>query len=187
MNTFTLASTKIWLGLLAAMPLSVASSTSFASFEEVSNGVGRKRRRLSASSSTSDHVREHPPSVPALSAPSRIRPRQRKPQSGPQDGLAKTEISNGHVVDATASFATLQVSPWLIASLAHMEIRRPTAIQKQCIPDILAGRDVIGSSRTGSGKTVAFAVPIIQKWALDPSAIYAVVLTPTRYVRCDNG
>lgn len=61
-----------------------------------------------------------------------------------------------------------------------MEIKRPTGIQKGCIPKILEGRDVIGGSKTGSGKTVAFAVPILQKWAEDPVGIYAVVLTPTR-------
>ena len=61
-----------------------------------------------------------------------------------------------------------------------MEIKRPTGIQKGCIPKILEGREVIGGSKTGSGKTVAFAVPILQKWAEDPLGIYAVVLTPTR-------
>lgn len=61
-----------------------------------------------------------------------------------------------------------------------MQIKRPTAIQKACIPAILGGRDCIGGSRTGTGKTVAFAVPILQRWAKDPFGIYAVVLTPTR-------
>jgi ATP-dependent RNA helicase DDX49/DBP8 len=61
-----------------------------------------------------------------------------------------------------------------------MAIKRPTGIQKGCIPEILKGRDCIGGSRTGSGKTVAFAVPILQRWAEDPSAIFAVVLTLTR-------
>jgi ATP-dependent RNA helicase DDX49/DBP8 len=62
-----------------------------------------------------------------------------------------------------------------------MAIKRPTGIQKGCIPEILKGRDCIGGSRTGSGKTVAFAVPILQKWAEDPIGIFAVILTPTRY------
>ncbi|KAK5148992.1 putative RNA helicase [Oleoguttula sp. CCFEE 6159] len=61
-----------------------------------------------------------------------------------------------------------------------MAIKRPTGIQKGCIPEILEGRDCIGGSRTGSGKTVAFAVPILQKWSEDPVGIFAVVLTPTR-------
>lgn len=61
-----------------------------------------------------------------------------------------------------------------------MAIQHPTEIQRACIPQILSGRDCIGGSRTGTGKTVAFAVPILQKWAEDPFGIYAVVLTPTR-------
>jgi ATP-dependent RNA helicase DDX49/DBP8 len=61
-----------------------------------------------------------------------------------------------------------------------MEIRNPTAIQKACIPEILKGRDCIGGSRTGTGKTMAFAIPILQKWSEDPHGIYAVILTPTR-------
>ncbi|KAK4990200.1 putative RNA helicase [Elasticomyces elasticus] len=79
-----------------------------------------------------------------------------------------------------SSFATLNVDPWLVASLANMAIKRPTGIQKGCIPEILKGRDCIGGSKTGSGKTVAFTVPILQKWAHDPIGIYAVILTPTR-------
>jgi ATP-dependent RNA helicase DDX49/DBP8 len=78
------------------------------------------------------------------------------------------------------TFAELGVAPWLVSSLASMAITRPTEIQKGCIPEILKGCDCIGGSRTGSGKTVAFAVPVLQTWAQDPMGIYAVVLTPTR-------
>ncbi|KAK3109395.1 putative RNA helicase [Teratosphaeriaceae sp. CCFEE 6253] len=78
------------------------------------------------------------------------------------------------------SFATLGVAPWLIASLSHLSIKHPTSIQSATIPPLLAGADCIGGSRTGSGKTAAFAVPLLQRWARDPSGIYAVVLTPTR-------
>lgn len=81
---------------------------------------------------------------------------------------------------AFTTFAALDVKPWLVSSLSSMAITRPTGIQKGCIPKILEGLDVIGGSRTGSGKTVAFAVPILQKWADDPVGIFAVVLTPTR-------
>ncbi|KAI9843861.1 MAG: putative RNA helicase [Thelocarpon superellum] len=81
---------------------------------------------------------------------------------------------------AKSTFAGLGVHPWLEASLRSMAITRPTGIQKGCIPPILEGRDCIGGSRTGSGKTMAFTVPILQKWAEDPIGIYALILTPTR-------
>jgi ATP-dependent RNA helicase DDX49/DBP8 len=109
---------------------------------------------------------------------SRIKP---KSSEKPAPAVVDTEVHNGKVVDAKSNFALLNVAPWLIASLAGLAIKRPTAIQKACIPEITKGRDVIGGSRTGSGKTVAFAVPILQKLFEDPMGIYAVVLTPTRY------
>ena len=83
---------------------------------------------------------------------------------------------------ATSGFVALKVQPWLVRALTSMAITQPTPIQSACIPKILEGRDCIGGSRTGSGKTVAFAIPIIQRWAEDPRGIYALVLTPTRSV-----
>lgn len=119
--------------------------------------------------------------LPLLSTVSRIKPRQTITNTPQNPGEIKhPTVNNGKVVDSQASFATLDVAPWLIASLAAMEIKRPTGIQKGCIPQILAGRDVIGGSRTGSGKTVAFTVPLLQKWSEDPVGIFAVILTPTR-------
>jgi ATP-dependent RNA helicase DDX49/DBP8 len=46
----------------------------------------------------------------------------------------------------------------------------------------IQGRDCIGNAKTGSGKTVAFAIPILQKLSADPYGIFALVLTPTRSV-----
>lgn len=76
-----------------------------------------------------------------------------------------------------STFASMNLAPWLVGSLASMEIKRPTGVQKACIPEIMKGRDCIGISKTGTGKTVTFAAPILQKWAEDPCAIFAVVLT----------
>ncbi|ETN41275.1 uncharacterized protein HMPREF1541_03210 [Cyphellophora europaea CBS 101466] len=84
------------------------------------------------------------------------------------------------IATTDATFASLSVAPWLVHTLGSLSITNPTPIQQSCIPPILAGQDCIGGSRTGSGKTVAFAVPLLQKWAEDPFGIYAVVLTPTR-------
>ncbi|GAB7346429.1 hypothetical protein MBLNU457_5126t1 [Dothideomycetes sp. NU457] len=96
-------------------------------------------------------------------------------------GLSKDPPASVRVaVQEKSSFASINVDNWLVNSLSNMAIKHPTGIQAACIPEILKGRDCIGGSRTGSGKTVAFAVPILQKWAKDPSGIFAVVLTPTR-------
>ena len=137
----------------------------------------RKRRRLS--DDLSEHSEPAKPQ-PTLQTASRIKPRRKSVGTQSSVHLEETEISNGKVVDAKSSFATLGVTPKLIASLSKLEIHRPTAIQKGCIPEILSGKDVIGGSTTGSGKTVAFVVPTIQRWAEDETGIFAVVLTPTR-------
>ncbi|KAI6251503.1 ATP-dependent RNA helicase dbp8 [Erysiphe necator] len=92
----------------------------------------------------------------------------------------KPHISTLTPTKPDVTFASLDVKPWLVRSLNSMAIHKPTNIQKMCIPEILKGRDCIGGSRTGSGKTVAFAVPILQKWANDLTGIFALVLTPTR-------
>ncbi|KAJ9411551.1 hypothetical protein DTO045G8_458 [Paecilomyces variotii] len=136
-----------------------------------------KRRRLSTSS---DDSYVAPAPLPTLS-------RIKKKDTATADKAAEAEapVSSRDALEiglqtTTSSFESLEVAPWLVGALSAMAIKRPTAIQKACIPEILKGRDCIGGSRTGSGKTVAFAVPILQKWAQDPFGVFAVVLTPTR-------
>lgn len=138
-----------------------------------------KRRRLSESS-TDSYVAPAP--LPALS---RIKKKDDTAKPEPKEEEEPVLIKDALEIGLRAeqsTFGALNVSPWLVGSLTTMAIRRPTAIQKACIPEILKGRDCIGGSRTGSGKTIAFAVPIMQKWAQDPFGIFALILTPTRYV-----
>lgn len=144
-----------------------------------------KRRRVSVSSNDSDgsDTETYTPIAP-LPTITRIK---KKGDVSAVTNVPSTEepVSSRDARDiglqvTDSTFATLNVAPWLVKSLSTMAIRRPTAIQKSCIPEILQGKDCIGGSRTGSGKTIAFAVPILQKWAEDPFGIYAVVLTPTR-------
>ncbi|KAF8076326.1 DEAD-domain-containing protein [Lyophyllum atratum] len=78
------------------------------------------------------------------------------------------------------SFFSLGISPPLQAALSSMSIWNPTGVQAACIPPLLSGRDCIGNAKTGSGKTIAFALPILQKLSVDPYGIFALVLTPTR-------
>ncbi|PPQ71778.1 hypothetical protein CVT26_007612 [Gymnopilus dilepis] len=78
------------------------------------------------------------------------------------------------------SFASLGISVPLQTALKTMSIKVPTEVQAACIPVLLAGEDCIGNAKTGSGKTIAFALPILQKLSVDPYGIFALVLTPTR-------
>ncbi|KAH8176179.1 DEAD/DEAH box helicase domain-containing protein [Sarocladium implicatum] len=123
-----------------------------------------------------------------IKAPSRVS-KAASAARGPASTTAATQIEDAAIqpqnpilapTDPSATFASLNVRPWLCQALTNMAIHRPTGIQKACIPEILKGRDCIGGSRTGSGKTMAFSVPILQRWAEDPSAIFGVILTPTR-------
>ena len=79
-----------------------------------------------------------------------------------------------------SSFADLGLSALALEALAHLGYERPTPIQEQAIPPLLEGRDVIGQAQTGTGKTAAFGLPMVDY--VDPSAleIQALVLTPTR-------
>ncbi|MCJ1468518.1 putative RNA helicase [Pseudocyphellaria aurata] len=159
-----------------ASDASSGESHSGISYIETHTSGIRKRRRLSPETNLSPSDNFQSPTLP-----SRIKSRvSTSSKSSTAVTIETPTQSNGKVVDGSASFASLGVSPWLLASLSAMAIKRPTAIQKGCIPKILEGRDVIGGSRTGSGKTIAFTVPMLQRWAEDPVGIFAVILTPTR-------
>ena len=77
------------------------------------------------------------------------------------------------------NFYSLQLPQPLLLALEKMKFDKPTPIQAQSIPAALEGRDILGSAQTGTGKTAAFAIPMIAKLLNDPKAT-AIVMTPTR-------
>merc|ERR1712025_671134 len=77
-------------------------------------------------------------------------------------------------------FETILKKKWLHKQLDSIGLKKPTPIQTNCIPAILNGQNCIGCAKTGSGKTMAFALPILHTLSDDPYGIYALVLTPTR-------
>jgi ATP-dependent RNA helicase DeaD len=78
------------------------------------------------------------------------------------------------------TFADLGLSKEVLDALDHLGYKDPTPIQQETIPLLLQGRDVIGQAQTGTGKTAAFGLPLLDY--LDPSdpSVQALVLTPTR-------
>ena len=80
------------------------------------------------------------------------------------------------------SFTSLQLAAPLLKALDEQGYKTPTPIQEQAIPVVLAGKDLLGCAQTGTGKTAAFSLPILQHLASDRSkrAIKALILTPTR-------
>ncbi len=83
------------------------------------------------------------------------------------------------------SFATLGLSKPVLDALAHANYSTPTPIQRQAIPTVLTGRDLLGIAQTGTGKTAAFVLPSLDRLAvnrtyLKPGQIRMLVLAPTR-------
>src|SRR5215204_2332955 len=78
------------------------------------------------------------------------------------------------------TFADLGLSESTLEALAHLGYASPTPIQEQAIPPLLEGRDVIGQAQTGTGKTAAFGLPMVEYSDPDDPSVQALVLTPTR-------
>jgi ATP-dependent RNA helicase DeaD len=76
-------------------------------------------------------------------------------------------------------FHNFGLEPKLQQALARLQFTTPTPIQQAAIPLALAGRDVLGTAQTGTGKTIAFGIPVIQYLMLHPDGV-ALILTPTR-------
>src|SRR6267154_226987 len=78
------------------------------------------------------------------------------------------------------AFSKLGLSPAMLQGVKAMGYVEPTPIQLRAIPLILAGRDVIGSAQTGTGKTAAFALPVLSKLDKHQPSPRLLVLEPTR-------
>lgn len=79
-----------------------------------------------------------------------------------------------------SSFDDFALSPEVLKGLEHVGYESPSPIQAQAIPHLLAGRDLVGQAQTGTGKTAAFALPIISRLDLQQQLPQVLVLTPTR-------
>jgi superfamily II DNA/RNA helicase len=80
----------------------------------------------------------------------------------------------------THTFHDFGLNDRTVATLDHLGFTQPSPIQDQCIPEALAGHDVIGLANTGTGKTAAFLLPIIEKLNANPTLVSALILAPTR-------
>jgi ATP-dependent RNA helicase RhlE len=79
------------------------------------------------------------------------------------------------------TFSVFNLSPRLTAGVHAVGYQEPTPIQRDAIPPIMAGRDVVGLAQTGTGKTAAFALPILQRLESGPrKRVRALVVAPTR-------
>lgn len=78
------------------------------------------------------------------------------------------------------TFDDLGLADWVVGTCRELGMRMPRHVQQRCIPPVLEGRHVLGIDETGSGKTAAFALPILHRLAEHPFGVFALVVTPTR-------
>ena len=78
------------------------------------------------------------------------------------------------------TFASIGIVAPLCEACAALGWTSPTPIQREALPPALEGRDIIGIAETGSGKTAAFALPVLQALLKAPQRLFALVLAPTR-------
>ncbi len=136
-------------------------------------GPGRSRRRRP--SRPRPPITGTPATAAAVAAP-------RPPR---QDQPSTERVPTAATSDPDAGFAELGVPEMLVRALATTGVTAPFPIQRATLPDALSGRDLLGRGRTGSGKTIAFAVPTVARLAADPRRPQpgrprALVLVPTR-------
>src|SRR4051812_47931139 len=95
-----------------------------------------------------------------------------------------TDMPDSDPADAPVAFADLGVRPEVQRALSALGYEEPTPIQREAIPPLIAGRDLLGQAATGTGKTAAFALPILER--VHPgkgggqAEPVALVLVPTR-------
>ena len=151
-----------------------------------------KKRKVSASAPAVDVA----PSRPSKSAKSAKPAKPTKPAepSAPetsdddddhdeQDAAADSTPAADDVPASdtpTKTFADLGVREELCDACENLKFTHPTPIQAQAIPLALAGRDVIGLAETGSGKTAAFVLPILQALLDKPQSLFGLIMAPTR-------
>lgn len=84
------------------------------------------------------------------------------------------------MAEAANQFGQFNLKPEIISALTAIGFTTPTPVQAKLIPDVLQGRDVVGQSQTGSGKTHTFLIPIFNQLESDQHYVQAVITTPSR-------
>ncbi len=100
-------------------------------------------------------------------------------------GIKQSSVSPYRKAFPLTQFEALGLSPILLKSIHSLGFQTPTPIQSQAIPHVLRGHDLMGLAQTGTGKTAAFGLPLVQQLLADktrpaPKTIRALILAPTR-------
>ena len=98
----------------------------------------------------------------------------------PTASRGRSGCQSGGVSDDDTTFAGLALRPELLEAVAGLGYEEPTPIQREAIPPLLEGRDLLGQAATGTGKTAAFALPLLERLPFNGDDPKALVLVPTR-------
>ena len=94
--------------------------------------------------------------------------------------ITENPSSSPSAPETAVSFRDLGLGPAVLAAVHDAGYTHPTPIQREAIPLALSGRDMIGLAHTGTGKTAAFTLPIIDRILSGPKRTRVLILTPTR-------
>ena len=117
---------------------------------------------------------------PASAGPASAGPESAAPEPAAPEPAAPESAGRDSVGPEERSFADLGLSPAVLKALKDVGYETPSAIQAATIPPLLAGRDVVGLAQTGTGKTAAFALPVLSRLEPNRKNPQALVLAPTR-------
>ncbi len=78
------------------------------------------------------------------------------------------------------SFKDLKIDSWLLGNIERLGFSKPTEVQEKAIPVVLSGRDMSVRAKTGTGKTGAYMIPILQMLHSHSGKVRAIVIVPTR-------
>ena len=109
-----------------------------------------------------------------------IQRKQAQVEYGDMDNISQVHALPAGSEREDPTFSDLGLSESLNKVCEDLGIVEPSPVQRGCIPAVLQGRNVIGIAQTGSGKTAAFALPVLHSLAKNPYGVFNLVLTPTR-------
>jgi len=145
----------------------------FASSSSTIKAGGKKRPRPTAAAVEEDGAK-------AAAAPALSTDVTDDAAASPSTEVEEVALGASAAFLSSSSWTQLGLAAWIQRACMAMGFKRPTPVQEKCIPSVLQGRDVMGCAETGSGKTAAFALPMLHRLSEDPYGIFGLVLTPTR-------
>ncbi len=107
-------------------------------------------------------------------------PNEQTPGATVEPTTTATPPEEQVVADPAEAFAALGLGSDALRAIRELGFSEPTPIQQQTIPELLAGRDVIAQAPTGTGKTAAFGLPIVERLDVNQLAPQALIIVPTR-------